>query len=75
MAKQGFQVMDSDIHVLEPQDLWLQHIEPKFKDRAPQRVPLNGDAEQRVWQFADKVFPAFIDDPERRRLARVRNNC
>lgn len=73
MAKQGFQVMDSDIHVLEPQDLWLQYIEPKFKDRAPQRVALNGNAEQRVWQFADKVFPAFIDDPERRRLARVRS--
>ncbi len=36
MAKQGFKVMDSDIHVMEPRDLWQQYIKPQYKDRAPQ---------------------------------------
>ena len=35
MAKQGFRVADSDMHVLEPADLWLNYIEPRFKARAP----------------------------------------
>ena len=35
MAKDGFKVMDSDMHIIEPWDLWLQYIEPEFKDRAP----------------------------------------
>ena len=35
MAKQGFKVMDSDMHVMEPADLWQTYMEPAFKDRAP----------------------------------------
>ena len=44
MAKQGFKVMDSDMHVLEPVDLWERYIDPEFKDRAPRgllRTPLD----------------------------------
>ena len=28
MAKNGFKVMDSDMHVQEPFDLWLNYIDP-----------------------------------------------
>jgi len=35
MAKNGFKVMDSDMHVQEPFDLWLNYIDPAYKDRAP----------------------------------------
>ena len=35
MAKNGFKVFDSDMHVLEPVDLWQRYIDPEFKDRAP----------------------------------------
>lgn len=35
MAKKGFRVMDSDMHVMEPEDLWQQYIDPEFKERAP----------------------------------------
>ena len=27
-------VVDADSHVLEPADLWLRHLEPRFRDRA-----------------------------------------
>src|SRR5438445_9848246 len=35
MAKNGFKVFDSDMHVLEPVDLWERYIDPAFRDRAP----------------------------------------
>lgn len=35
MAKNGFRVMDSDMHILEPADLWQKYIDPGFADRAP----------------------------------------
>src|SRR5712691_11613461 len=35
MAKDGFKVMDSDMHIVEPADLWERYIDPAFKDRAP----------------------------------------
>ena len=35
MAKKGFKVLDSDMHVIEPPDLWQRYIEPEFADRVP----------------------------------------
>ena len=35
MAQQGFKVMDSDLHLTEPLDLWQRYINPAFKDAAP----------------------------------------
>ena len=36
MAKNGFRVMDSDMHVVEPADLWERYIDPAFRGQAPQ---------------------------------------
>jgi predicted TIM-barrel fold metal-dependent hydrolase len=73
MAKAGFRVMDSDIHVMEPHDLWQRYIESGFRDRAPRFLAIDG-SEYEGWQFDGKVFPAFVDRPDRRRLARVRKD-
>src|SRR5262249_33492264 len=35
LARDGFKIMDSDLHILEPADLWERYIDPAFKDRAP----------------------------------------
>jgi predicted TIM-barrel fold metal-dependent hydrolase len=35
MARDGFKVFDSDMHVLEPVDLWDRYIDPAFRSRAP----------------------------------------
>ena len=35
MAKNGFKVLDSDMHIIEPPDLWQRYIDPEFKDKAP----------------------------------------
>ena len=38
MARNGFKVLDSDMHVIEPEDLWLRYIEPKYRDQAPRGI-------------------------------------
>ena len=33
MAKNGFKILDSDIHVMEPADLWERYMDPPYKGR------------------------------------------
>ena len=40
--KDGFKVFDSDMHVLEPVDLWERYIDPPFRDRAPRMGRVDG---------------------------------
>ncbi len=35
MAKKGFKVLDSDMHIMEPPDLWERYIDPEFKGQGP----------------------------------------
>lgn len=35
MAKQGFKILDSDMHVMEPPDLWERYIDDQYKSKAP----------------------------------------
>jgi len=35
MAKSGFNVLDSDMHIMEPPDLWERYIDPEFRNIAP----------------------------------------
>lgn len=39
MAKNGFKVLDSDLHVLEPRDLYLKYMDAKWGDRIPRGEP------------------------------------
>ena len=38
MAKNGFKILDSDMHIMEPPDLWERYIDAKFKAWAPRGV-------------------------------------
>src|SRR5919107_1476454 len=38
MAKNGFNLIDAEMHVMEPVDLWQRYIDPEFADRAPRRL-------------------------------------
>jgi uncharacterized protein len=38
MAKHGFKMIDAEMHVMEPVDLWERYIDPEFKARAPRRL-------------------------------------
>ncbi len=39
MARDGFRIFDSDMHVFEPHDLYLKHMDPKWGDRIPRGEP------------------------------------
>ena len=58
MVRKGFKVMDSDMHVMEPPDLWQRYIDPQFKDRAPRGpTPQQPTKEQGIWSGAPLVHP------------------
>ena len=38
MAKNGFKLIDAEMHVMEPVDLWQRYIDPEFRARAPRRL-------------------------------------
>src|SRR5208282_5570363 len=38
MAKNGFKLIDAEMHVMEPVDLWQRYIGPEFATRAPRRL-------------------------------------
>lgn len=40
--RNGFRVIDTDCHQMEPPTLWLDHIDPVFRDRAPRRQEIGG---------------------------------
>lgn len=35
MARNGFKVFDSDMHIMEPPDLWPRYMAPEYRSRAP----------------------------------------
>lgn len=35
MARNGYRIVDSDMHLIEPPDLWQRYIDPAYADQAP----------------------------------------
>ena len=59
--KNGFKAMDSDMHVMEPCDLWQKYIDKKFLDRAP--VGLNRHKRDLGVQVDGKIMPRPTPKP------------
>ena len=38
MAKQGYKILDSDMHIMEPPDLWERYIDKKYQGSAPRGI-------------------------------------
>ena len=55
MVRDGFRVFDSDMHVVEPADLWERYIDPAFKDRAPKG--LNRHPRDLAIQLGGTIYP------------------
>src|SRR5207245_10926419 len=69
MAKQGFRVMDSDLHVIEPRTLWEDYLDPKFRGRI---VTVPGDYGSVRAHIDGQALPPFADRPERERAWSLR---
>lgn len=60
MAKDGFLVLDSDIHVFEPPDLWERYLEERFRDRAPQPAASRENYGIPRWLIEGRLVPANL---------------
>ena len=52
MARDGYKILDSDMHVFEPHDLYLKYMDPKWGDRIPR-----GQPRKKAWPDAIFVWP------------------
>ena len=62
LAKNGFKILDSDIHVMEPVDLWDRYLEPPFKGRV--RGFYDFALDMRI-EIGGQVVPTVLGTAER----------
>jgi len=60
----AYTVIDADGHILEPPDLWLNYIDPQYRDRAP-RLAVNAEGAE-ILQLGDREVTD--NGPGRRRV-------
>src|SRR5438093_12674550 len=73
MAHGSFKVLDSDIHIIEPSDLWPRYIDPAFRDRAP--YGLTEDAGDLRLALDGKPWGRVAIDADRSRRRQGRNHA
>src|SRR3989442_4020050 len=71
MAHGKFKVLDSDIHIIEPPDLWPRYIDPAFRDRAP--IGLTEDEGDLRLAHNGKGWGRVAIDADRRRRRQGKN--
>jgi len=66
MVKQGFRVMDSDMHVIEPSDIFDRYMDRAYQASAPKIARAIGKRGG-TFQFEGHILPTVdVDNPERR---------
>ena len=63
MLRDDVQPVSVDDHVVEPAHVFVDHIDPKFRDRAPRIVERDG-AEGWLWE--DRFYPLLFQGNARR---------
>src|SRR5579884_1083284 len=53
MAREGYLIMDSDLHVIEPDDLWLRYLDEPYRSSNPPRF-FGGQQEKLTESSEDK---------------------
>ncbi|MCU1459730.1 MAG: putative metal-dependent hydrolase [Actinomycetia bacterium] len=66
MLRDDMQAISVDDHVVEPPHVFVDHIEPKFRDRAPHIVERDG---VEGWLWEDRFYPlSFQGNPQTRKF-------
>ncbi len=56
MAKNGFLIFDSDMHIMEPPDLWQRYIDERYKSAAPVGITSENVRDLRIsWPDLAKI--------------------
>ena len=72
MAKNGFKIMDSDMHIMEPPDLWQRYTEAPFRHLAPQGVLSSNVRDLRTVHPDGKIWGSVIPRPLKQRAQHLR---
>jgi predicted TIM-barrel fold metal-dependent hydrolase len=59
--RSGFRVIDADGHVMEPDAMWVDYIDPRLRDRAPRRVTGNGRAWGQLQVDGVPIYRSYPD--------------
>ena len=63
MAKAGFRIIDSDLHLMEPPDLYEKYLDTAYRDRAP--TPTSNRAGHYAgWMLEERLIPPWTATPE-----------
>ena len=65
MATNGYQVMDSDMHIVEPSDLFERYMEAKYADRSPQLLRVPGKRGGAFLFEGHRLPSCDVDNPQR----------
>ena len=57
MLRDDVQPISVDDHVIEPPNVFVDHIDPKFRDRAPRIVERDG---AQGWLWEDRFYPLLV---------------
>ena len=63
MAKRGYKVLDSDLHLMEPADLYSRYLAPEFMGRAP-RATHDQPGHYAGWVLEGQPIPPWIGDDQ-----------
>ena len=63
MAKNGYRIIDSDLHLIEPDDLFQRYLDERFRSRAPRR-DASVVSGQNTWSVEGHPTPYWIDFPQ-----------
>ncbi len=59
MNKHSWPIMDCDLHLMEPADLYEKYLEPAYRDRAPTRGDRNATGLGNLWFIDGEPYPAL----------------
>jgi uncharacterized protein len=62
-VKQGFKVMDSDLHVIEDAHVYARHMPEAFRERAPRHLGLS-PTNFPHWEVEGRLIPPWARDPQ-----------
>ena len=61
--KSGLPILDSDLHLMEPPNMYQRYLDPSYRDRAP-RATSSGAGHYAGWVVAGRPVPPWTGDPE-----------
>ena len=67
--KDGFKILDSDMHLREPADLWDKYMEPEWRERAPKILSSTARSSAMV-MIEGKILQGLQTDLSRRHFRR-----